>query len=230
MAMVLVHGGGFAGSCWDRTVACLSEPAVGLDLPGRGARPADLSAVTVADFVDVVVEEVERLGSDDVLLVGHSMAGLTLPRVVGRVGDRLRGVVFVSCDVPPQGSSLMSTLDPSIQEMAGVAPKEEVTGVLDADIARAIFCNDMDEKLTAYTLSIMTPESRSVLFELSDVSGLTEPVPRTWVRLGRDAIITPEMQDEMIATIGGAQVLDLDSGHMAMISRPAELAALLSAV
>ncbi len=35
------------------------------------------------------------------------------------------------------------------------------------------------------------------------------------------------MQDGFIANIGGAEVIDLDSGHMAMISRPAALAAIL---
>ena len=38
---------------------------------------------------------------------------------------------------------------------------------------------------------------------------------------------TTEMQDGFIANIGGAEVIDLDSGHMAMISQPAALAAIL---
>ena len=34
----------------------------------------------------------------------------------------------------------------------------------------------------------------------------------------------------MIQNLGGAEVVDLDAGHMAMITRPDELAAVLSAI
>ena len=46
---------------------------------------ADLATVRSSDFVNAVVAEVERLG-DDVLLVGHSMAGIAMPRVMAQVG------------------------------------------------------------------------------------------------------------------------------------------------
>ena len=36
MPNVLVHGGGFAGSCWDLLVPELDAPTVAVDLPGRG--------------------------------------------------------------------------------------------------------------------------------------------------------------------------------------------------
>jgi hypothetical protein len=35
------------------------------------------------------------------------------------------------------------------------------------------------------------------------------------------------MQDGFIANIGGAETVDIDCGHMAMISQPAALAAVL---
>jgi hypothetical protein len=34
----------------------------------------------------------------------------------------------------------------------------------------------------------------------------------------------------MIANLGDVQIIDLDAGHMAMISRPTELAAILEAL
>ncbi len=39
--------------------------------------------------------------------------------------------------------------------------------------------------------------------------------------------MVPAKQDRFVANLGGADVVDLDAGHMAMISRPAELAAIL---
>ena len=230
MTLLLVHGGGFSSSCWDRTVTHLRSPAVAVDLPGRGSRPDDLAKVTIDDFAAAVVSEIESRDLHDVVLVGHSLAGLTLPRVVGRVPERLAGVVFVSCCVPPHGRSTLEHLGhQEVRELAEHAPISEPgpPAVLDADLATAIFCNDMDAETTAYTLSIMGPESAGVVREAMDLSGMSAPVPRTWARLTRDVIVTPDQQDASIAALGETDVVDLDSGHMAMISRPRELAAIL---
>ena len=85
-------------------------PSVALDLPGRGSSPADLSTVTVADFVASVVADLVDHDRTDVTLVGHSMAGLTLPGVAEAVPGRIRRLVFVSCAVPPHGVPLVDVL------------------------------------------------------------------------------------------------------------------------
>src|SRR6201993_541318 len=69
--LVLVHGGAHAADCWDLTIAELAcqEPklrVLAVDLPGRGRHPADLAKITVADWVDPVVADVEEAGFDDV--------------------------------------------------------------------------------------------------------------------------------------------------------------------
>jgi hypothetical protein len=43
-------------------------------------------------------------------------------------------------------------------------------------------------------------------------------------------IVTPAQQDRSIAELGDTEVVDLDAGHMAMISRPRELAAILDRI
>jgi hypothetical protein len=41
---------------------------------------------------------------------------------------------------------------------------------------------------------------------------------RVWVRLTDDVIVAPAKQDVFIENLGGCEVLELDAGHMAMIS------------
>ena len=55
--LVLIHGGAHAADCWDPTVAELARQATELrvlavDLPGRATKPADLTSVGIADFVN----------------------------------------------------------------------------------------------------------------------------------------------------------------------------------
>jgi pimeloyl-ACP methyl ester carboxylesterase len=230
---VLVHGGGFSGSCWDELLPYLDRRALAVDLPGRGGRPADTATLTFADFVAAVVDEITREDLTDVTLVGHSMAGLTLPGVAESVPSRLHHVVFVSCAVPPHGTSLVDVLGGFSPSTAGIAERlgadlADARGVLHPDLATAMFCNDMDHQQTASTLARLVSEPVSVLTEPADLTGLRQSIPRTYVRLALDASLSLDTQDQMIENIGDIEVVDLEAGHMAMISRPEELAALLN--
>jgi pimeloyl-ACP methyl ester carboxylesterase len=233
MTYVLVHGGGFAGSCWDELIPFLEGDVVAVDLPGRGRHPGDLATLTVGDFVDSVVADIVDADLNDVTLVGHSLAGITLPGVAGKIPDRLRRLVFVSCAVPPDGVPLAEVLEGFSPHAAEIAQQlgdrlVDSSGALHPDLATVMFCNDMDAEQTASTLERMVPEAMLVMSEPADLSGLRNAVPRTYVRLLEDAIVNLSTQDRMIENLGGAEVADLDSGHMAMISRPADLARLLN--
>jgi pimeloyl-ACP methyl ester carboxylesterase len=237
MTFVLVHGGGFGGSCWEPLIPFLDADAHAVDLPGRGTRPADLATVTVtvADFADAVAGEIVERDLHDVVLVGHSLAGITLPGVMARVGERLRHVVFVSCAIPPEGVAVADVLGSFGPQLAEVATRLgdavlDGNGLLHPDLAAALFCNDMDDAQRALTLELLVPEALGVISEPTDLRGLAGPVPRTYVRLLRDASLDLDAQTRMAAELGDADIFDLDAGHMAMISRPAELAAILNAV
>src|SRR5690606_7323200 len=83
-SFVLVHGGAHGAGCWDRLPPLLArDPRVArvlaVDLPGHGRRleAKPQAEITLDDYVDAVVGDV--LGEDlaDVVLVGHSLAGIT---------------------------------------------------------------------------------------------------------------------------------------------------------
>jgi pimeloyl-ACP methyl ester carboxylesterase len=235
MTFVLVHGGGFFGSCWSELEPLLDGTVLAVDLPGRGRHPQDLGSVTISDFVESVTSEIVAQDLTDVTLVGHSLAGLTLPGVAERVPDRLSHLVFVSCAVPPHGTPLtdvLGDLSPAVAEVAANIGHEAVDsqGVLHVELARAMFCNDMDERTTESTLARRVPETLNVLSEPTDLTGLRHPIARTYVRLARDASVTPDAQNTMIANLGEVHVVDLDAGHMAMISDPQGLAAILNGI
>jgi pimeloyl-ACP methyl ester carboxylesterase len=107
--LVLVHGGGHAADCWEPTVEEIHRQApdlkvLAVDLPGRRGKPGDLLKMTIADFVDSVVGDIEEAGLDEIVLVGHSMAGLTVPGVLTKLGStRVRELILATAFVPPRG-------------------------------------------------------------------------------------------------------------------------------
>ena len=98
--LVLVHGGQHAADCWDLTVSEIHRRApdlavLALDLPGRRGKPGDLLDAHIDDWVDSLLADIDDAGIDEFVIVGHSLAGLTVPGVVATLGpSRVREMVL----------------------------------------------------------------------------------------------------------------------------------------
>jgi pimeloyl-ACP methyl ester carboxylesterase len=227
---ILVHGSNHSSRCWEPIVDLLDAPALAIDLPGRGRRPAPLDQVHVSDFIGSAVKDIEEAGASDAVLVGHSLAGLSLPGIVDRVHDRLRHVVFVSCIVPLDGAPMVSELPPLHAEIAQSATPTPAGMWPGKRVLVQTMCNGMDEDQTTFTLDVSVPEAFWPMHDPVDLSGLRHAVPRTWVKLLRDGTPSPEQADIYAERAGCTKVVELDTGHFAMITHPSELADVLNEV
>jgi pimeloyl-ACP methyl ester carboxylesterase len=232
--LVLVHGGAHAADCWDLTIAEISclEPklrVLAVDLPGRGCNPANLAKVTVADWVDSVVADVERAALNDVVVVGHSMGGLTVPGVVARLGaTRVREMVLAAAFVPPQGLSVVDTLRGPLAPLARIGPRINRLATMPKMAARLAFWNAMSREQRRYAVSRLYPESARVIIEPADRSDLPAEVPRTWIMTLRDRALSVLQQQRCITSLGGVDTLVcLDTCHDLMYSDPQRLAVIL---
>jgi pimeloyl-ACP methyl ester carboxylesterase len=227
MPFVLVHGGGMDGSCWDRLVPLLDGEVVVVDLPGRGARAdVELAGVTIDACAAAVASDLIAADLHDVVLVGHSLAGVTLPRVVAQVRERVKRAVFVSAVIPSQGTSVLDNIDASVR----AAVEESLGGGIYSQDPAAIapfLCNDLDAEGTAFVLDHIVDDAAGLLLEPVDLTGLGD-VPRTYVRLTRDQTYTPELQTNAIAAIAPTDEQEIDAGHMVMVGQPRALADLLN--
>jgi pimeloyl-ACP methyl ester carboxylesterase len=227
-ATVLIHGGGLDRRCWDHLVPLLESPTLAIDLPGRGGHPADLRAVTFDDCARSVRDDIDRAGFEDVVLVGHSLAGCSMPAMVGLLGARVRHLVFVACTVPEPGLSAIDTLDPEVQELIRSAPQPDEPQTMDPQMARVVLGNDLDDDQFEWCVERLVPEAPRLSWDPVDLSPLDRDVSRTWIRTLQDVIVPAAKQLRFAANVGDCPVVDIDSGHMCMVSRPAELAGILN--
>lgn len=233
--LVLVHGGAHAADCWDLTIAELDRLApelrvLAVDLPGRGSRPADLAAVTVAGWVDSAVADIDAAGLDDVVVVGHSMGGLTVPGIVATLGAaRVREMILLAAFVPPQGASVIDTLRGPLAPLARSARRMHVPlPMLRATVPFA-FCNGMTRAQRALTRSRLCMESPNVIFEPADRSDLPAEVPRTWIMTLADRALSQRQQLGAIEALGGVDTMVcVDACHDVMFSCPSWLATTLA--
>jgi pimeloyl-ACP methyl ester carboxylesterase len=225
--LVLVHGGGFDHRCWDLLVPELHAPTLAVDLPGRGAHPADLLEVTLEACARSVVADVDQAGFEEIVLVGHSLAGCSMPATIGLLGERVRHAVFVACTVPADGTSCAAALE--VDFLDGAERASDDIGPIDAELARVIFGNDLDDDRFAWMVERMLPEAPRLVTDPVDLAPLRSSMPKTWIRALQDAIVPPDKQLRFAAN-AGAQVVDLDAAHMCMISQPEATAALLNEI
>ena len=234
--LVLVHGGAHAADCWELTIAELAVVApelriLAVDLPGRGGKPADLTTVTISDWVNSVVADIEDAALGNVVVVGHSMAGLTVPGVVAKLGAaRVCEMILLAAFVPPQGKSVVDTLRGPLAPLARSAGWiERKSFPMPPALARFAFCNGMTREQRKLVTSRLYRESPNVIFEPVDRSDLPEDVPRTWIMTLRDRALSVQQQCNAIEWLGGVDtMICLDGCHDVMFSEPERLALMLA--
>jgi pimeloyl-ACP methyl ester carboxylesterase len=237
LGFVLIPGGGMGGWIWQKLVPLLNYPAYGVEDRADSGRFPDIRAATVADCVDHVVAEISKSGFKDVVLVGHSGAGCLLQLIAAKAGGRVRHLVFLSANVPPQGKRTVDVL-PFLVKMAHVLyvrrlergrvpdpPPEKREAAI-----RKYFCNCCDEETIRFVLGRPVKTEPPALL-LEKIFRPENPgLGRTFIRLLRDMTASRALQDRMIRNLGGAEEAAIDADHMAMLSRPRELAEILNRI
>ncbi|SOD73204.1 pimeloyl-ACP methyl ester carboxylesterase [Jatrophihabitans sp. GAS493] len=229
MTFVLVCGGGFCARSWDRMLPFLSGRYIAVDLPGRESRAAvDLRTVTPDDCARAIVADMDAAEVTDAVLVGHSLAGVIVPRVLAIAPERFKAAICIAAIIPGHGQTVMATMAPATR--AAVVPT--IAGGIYRPRGGAgieMLCNDLDAEQTEFVIGSRTDESALLLTEPNDLSGLTPAVPRWYVHLTRDLRVPPDLQERSNTHWCGYRV-SLDTGHMAMVAKPLELAQLLDGI
>ena len=113
---VLVPGAWCGGWCWKPVTERLrsaGHQVVPLTLTGVGERSHLLhSNITLETHVQDIINVIRFNDLKNVVLVGHSYAGLTLAPVLDRIAERLRHVVYLDALLVHSGECAMDIIPP----------------------------------------------------------------------------------------------------------------------
>lgn len=233
--VVLVHGAWHDGSCWGPVVEALRAigmPARAVDLPT--ARPGADTAACVAVVVDAVREVG---GGAPVVLVGHSLGGLVVPVVAQELGPAVvAGLVLVGALVPRPGVSWRdrAAAEPGVMVPgfdAGQQRRPDRTTVLAPEAAAtglyAGVAEESSAEVVADAVARLRPQDWTITKEASPLREWPA-VPTVDVVCAADRVVDPEWSRGPGA-VPGARVVELPGGHFPMLTRPAQLAAVIAA-
>ncbi|MBD0675110.1 alpha/beta fold hydrolase [Streptomyces sp. CBMA156] len=222
---VLVAGAWLGARAWDEVVAELCAA-------GHGAYPLTLSGLAEKSgapagqraHVADVVAEVERLDLREVVLVGHSYSGIPVGQAAERIGDRLARLVLVDANVPVAGESFAD----QIPEPAALRADLAAHGGWWPPLPPAEFAGQglTVGQITRITAGA-TPHPGPSLTEPAVLEGPLSALPAVYVKCLLDWPEPPPLVARLVAD-GHWRLVELDTGHWPMFSRPAELARVLA--
>jgi hypothetical protein len=201
--------------------------AIAIDLPGRGAVDGDLASLNLEACATSVLGQIEqRVGAHrSLVLIGHSLAGVVIPGVVHRLGEkRVKKVIFVACCVPPTGKSVIDTIPRVVRLLAGPALRGPIIETVPFLITRFIFGNKASRAQRAEIRRSLCPESTALITEVPKAPSLSN-IPAGWVLPTHDRALPPRMQRTFMAHLDALdQVVTIDAGHEVLITHPGPLA------
>ncbi len=229
---VLVHGSNHGGWCWQRLTPLLEAAGHTVYTPtltGLADRADELTPeVGLSTHIADMVALIEGEGLEQVTLVGHSYAGAVVTGAAEAVPGRVARLVYLDAFLPRDGESVLDTEPPQSREAFLELAREQGGGwrlpaqkslldrwgLTDPADREWVWENLTDMPLLATTEPLSAP------------TGAARKLPRTFIDL-----TSPKNPGTVAATEtareAGFEMLELATGHDAMVSAPAEVAKLL---
>ncbi len=233
---VLVHGACHGAWCWERVVPLLEaagHEAVAFDLPGAGDDKTPHEAVTLDTYVERTVAAIGTEG-EPVVLVGHSLAGLTISQTAERVPDRIRALVYLTAYMLADGQSGRANPHDnpgSLVEGSRQMVEENVSYIFGGGDLKAAFYGECGDDVVEAARPRLVPQPVAIATTPLRLSAERYGrIPRIFIECARDRTLTPAFQQSMQAAQLCDRVFTMDSDHSPFYSAPEELAGHLMSV
>ena len=220
----LIHGAWHGAWCWDPLLPELhrrGHRAVAVDLP------CDDPAATTMDNAKLVADSLTDAQDDDVVIVGHSLGGITA--VVVPLLRPVRKVVLLAALVPRPGRSLGDVMasepDTTTEEFNAVPRHVGDRGAVswDPEIAAPFFYRACDPDTARWAASKL----RTQVWTTSRESCPLDKWPDcelTSIICTEDELLTPAWSRRIARDVLGVEPLELPGGHFPMLAIPSQLA------
>jgi pimeloyl-ACP methyl ester carboxylesterase len=217
---VLVHGAFHGAWCWDLVrpdLEAAGHAVIAIDLPCD-----DPSAGNVR-YAEVVSEDLGSAG--DVILVGHSLGGLTIPLVAA--SRTVRQLVFLNAFIPIPGQPFRAQFGeegicpPSPEETWPVTGHDGLMRWPAERVIPALYA-DCEPELARWAAARLRPQSGTPHSEVCQMPSWPE-VSSSYILSTEDGAVGPAWSRRAARDRLGTTALELPGGHMSMVGHPKEL-------
>lgn len=243
----LVHGAGQGIWCWQRLIPKLEaqgHQTITMDLP------IDNPSASLSDYANVVIQSLQKVDEDDIILVGHSMAGMIIPLVTKQ--HPVRKLVFLAGLIPQIGMSgldqFYDEVDPNMLQEIGYKPPSaslfeqlrdepdmynpasltKKQASQDETLAMECYFHDCEPDVAHWAFSnLQDQRSLCYLTEVTPLQTLPD-VQYTYIVCADDRIISPRWSKYAAYKRLRVEAIEIPGGHYPHISHPVQLAEILT--
>ena len=239
---VLVHGASHGSWCWDKVVPLLAaqgHEAIAVDLPGNtyGEFDIPVGEVTLQSYADHVCKVLDEL-DEPVVLVGHSLGGLTITQSAECRPDKVSTLVYLTALLLEDGQAMRPTesRDPgavmsALERDSWTVSEDLATIVFNEDTLRKRFYNDCTDDDFAWAKTMLVPQPSGPLMDtISTTLGKYGTVNKVYIECVLDGALSLLYQREMQANVFCERIITMNTGHSPFLSAPKELAMHLMSV
>jgi pimeloyl-ACP methyl ester carboxylesterase len=227
----LVHGAWHGAWCWERLTPELEASGhrvIAMDLP------VDDSSPSFDDYADVVCHTLADVDGDQLVVVGHSLAGQVIPLVAAR--RPVRRLVYL-CAMPPlpgrsfaqQMADEVEMLHPDYTRGLSKLDSHGRSAWVDQGLAYHHLFGDCDERTMTAAFARLRPQATGPYRVPCSLATLPD-VESTYVVCDEDRIVIPDWSRRIAHDWLGAEIIEMPGSHSPFYSRPEALAALLDQV
>jgi pimeloyl-ACP methyl ester carboxylesterase len=216
--IVLVHGAWADGSSWSRVIERLQADGYHVTAP-------QFPLTSLADDV-ARLRHVLELQDGPTIVAGHSYGG-QIVTALGTDAPNAVGLVYIAAFGLDEGESLGALLSqgPTPPALEHLFTDKQGFGWLSEDDFVHHFAADIDPVQAKVMCSVQQPLAGSTF---TDVMGVPawKSLPSWYLVATHDQAIPPDAE-RLFASRMGATTVEVPAGHLAMVSHPAEAAALI---
>lgn len=226
MNLILLHGAWHDASSWDPVMPALNQFAKvhALNMPGRVFELSrDYQKISLNDYVTTIEDYMDTL-SGPVVLVGHSLAGLTISQVAENRPEQIVQLIYVAAFIPKSGESLFDMTSkiktPGVSTELEACPPENRMSIRPSERTRELFYNLCSPADAESALNSLSPEPLKAFTTAVQMSvDRFGQVPKAYIRCLKDQAVLLADQQKMIEKTNIHTVLDLDADHSPFLSR-----------
>jgi pimeloyl-ACP methyl ester carboxylesterase len=229
---VLVHGAWHGGWCWGKVAGILRSRGHTVLTPtqtGLGERSHLLSkSITLDTFVNDIVNVLKFEDLKDVILVGHSFGGPPITGTADRVPERIKQLVYLDAAMLQNGQSVFSLLPPELVA-ARKKSAEDTSGGLSIPPPPAASFGISDPAQQAWLAARLTPHPLGTYDSpLTLKNKFANGLPAVYISCTEPAY-APLNASKKWASENNIKMVELKTGHDAMVTMPEKLAEMLDA-
>lgn len=224
IGFLFLHGAGLQGEIWRETAEGMGAPYLLADFPLREGEVSQRKELGLHAYTKHILGQIHAWEQQRFIIVAHSIGGIVAQELCRELGDRVVGLVAVGAAIAERGGSFLSALPfarrmifTAVISLLGTKPPESAI--------RSGLCNDLTNEQAAELVRQYVTESPGLYKERCEAA--VPELPSLYVKLLRDQEISARLQDRMASRLHHARIVELDTGHLPMLSDPANLRRLL---